>query len=129
MSVLLLALLMMGAYAKEPAATIKVVDIRDVTTVVTRASSSSSSSCHSPDFPVLRGGSYRDVNFNELSRIIVHHDQQVKDAANYIGIELVAKDGKAEVLEMIKHIRFTGNTKNGEFSIMVKDIKTVEVIE
>jgi hypothetical protein len=128
-SILFLALLMVGAYAQEHSATIKVVDLKDVTTIVSSASSSSSSSCNSPDFPVLRGGSYTDVNFNDLRRITVLHDRPVQEGSPYIKIELTGNTGESEVLEMIKTIRFSGKTKEGMFSIMVEEIKTVEVIE
>jgi hypothetical protein len=98
-----------------------------VATKVYGASSSSSTSSQSPDFPVLRGGSRRDVNLNDLSWITVRHDLPASDNI-YITVELTFRDGKTETLEMIRSIRFTGKTDNGDFSIEVKDINTLQVL-
>ena len=114
-------------YGQESVPPIKVIDKNSETTMVYDASSSSSSSCNSPDFPVIRGGSRKDINFNDLSWITVRHD---KPASNdlYVTVELTTRDGEIEVMEMIKQIRFTGKTGEGEFSIPVREISMVQVM-
>jgi len=107
--------------------TLKVTDIHGNTTLVTGASSSSSTSCNSPDFPVLRGGDRKDVDFRDLSWFTVVHDKPAKDPDFYINVELTLKNGSTEAYEMIKNIRFTGKSGKGDFSIEVKDINTVQV--
>jgi hypothetical protein len=109
--------------------TLKIIDIKNVTTLVKEATSSSSTSCNSPDFPVLRGGERKDINFNDLSWISVLHDRPANDDNIYINVELTLKNGKTEVHEMIKSIRFTGKSDQGDFSIQVKDISTVQVLD
>jgi hypothetical protein len=126
-TVLILALVVLGTYAQEKVPPVRIVDIKNVATKVYGASSSSSTSSQSPDFPVLRGGSRRDVNLNDLSWITVRHDLPASDNI-YITVELTFRDGKTETLEMIRSIRFTGKTDNGDFSIEVKDINTLQVL-
>jgi hypothetical protein len=123
-----LASAFMGMAAQEHVPPIRVVDTKKASTVVYQASSSSSTSCQSPDFPVLRGGSRKDVNFNDLNWITVRHDLPVADENLYITVELTSRNGTTEVLEMIKSIRLTGKTDQGDFSIEVKDISTVQVL-
>ncbi len=95
--------------------------------MVTNASSSSSSSCNSPDFPVLRGGTRKDINFGELSWITVVHDQAARDPEIYIKVELTLKNGSTEEYEMIRNVRFTGKSGQDDFSIMVEEINTVQI--
>lgn len=127
-STLVLALVVTGASAQESGVTLKIIDINNVTTIVKEATSSSASSCNSPDFPVLRGGERKDINFNDLSWVTVLHDRPVNDENIYINVELTLENGKTEVHEMIKNIRFTGKSDQGDFSIQVKDISTVQVL-
>jgi hypothetical protein len=126
-TVLILALVVPGTYAQEKVPPVRIMDIRNVATKVYGISSSSSTSSQSPDFTVLRGGSRRDVNFNDLTWLIVRHDIPT-DNDIYITVELTFKSGKTETLEMIRSIRFTGRTDNGDFSILVKDINTLQVM-
>ena len=126
-SAILLLMLMAVATAREPGYILKITDIEGTTTLVTRASSSSSSSCNSPDFPVLRGGDRKDIDFRELRWITVLHDKPASDADFYIDVELTLKDGSIEKYEMIKNIRFTGKAGDEDFSIEVKDINTVQI--
>jgi hypothetical protein len=74
--------------------TLKIIDIKNVTTLVKEATSSSSTSCNSPDFPVLRGGERKDINFNDLFWISVLHDRPANDDNIYINVELTLKNGK-----------------------------------
>lgn len=127
-SAIIVVLITGTAYTQNTGATIKITDNDDVATIITRASSSSSSSCNSPDFPVIRGGSYKNINFSELSRIIVYPYLPTDDP-NYIKIELVPKEGEPEKLDIIKYIRFTGYADQEKFGIRVMDIKMVEVME
>jgi hypothetical protein len=113
--------------AQDPSYTLKITDIQGNTTLLTRASSSSSTSCNSPDFPVLRGGDRKDVDFRDLSWFTVVHDKPAKDPDFYINVELTLKNGSIEAYEMIKNIRFTGTSGEGDFNIEVKDINTVQI--
>jgi hypothetical protein len=126
---LAIALVFTGLSALGQGANIKVTDINGVTTLVSGATSSSSSSCHSPDFPAVRGGTRKDVNFNDLKFITVLHDRVPGENDIYINVELEYRDGKTEAVEMIRNIRFSGTADSGPFSIMVKDISMVEVLK
>ncbi len=121
-------LLLSGAYAQDQAILLKINDLKGVTTTLTNASSSSSSSCNSPDFPVLRGGTRKDVNFGELKWITVLHDQPANDPGIYIKVELTLKNGVTEQYEMIKNVRFMGKSGKEDFSIMVEEINTVQIV-
>ena len=126
-SAILLIILMTAAKAQDPGYELKITDIEGTTTLVSRASSSSSSSCNSPDFPVLKGGDRKDIDFRELSWITVMHDKPASDPGVYIDVELTLKDGSIEKYEMIKSIRFTGKAGKDDYSIEVKDINTVQI--
>lgn len=126
-SALLMILLLTGAQGQDRELILKINDIKGVTTIVSSASSSSSSSCNSPDFPVLRGGTRKDVNFGELSWITVFHDKPAKDPGIYIKVELTLKNGVVEEYEMIRNVRFMGKSGQEDFSILVEEINTVEI--
>ena len=126
-SALFIGLFMAGLSAQDQELFLKINDIKGVTSVVTSASSSSSSSCNSPDFPVLRGGSRKDVNFGELSWITVLHDQPAKDPTIYIKVELTLKNGVVEEYEMIRNVRFMGKSGGNDFSILVEEVNTVQI--
>jgi hypothetical protein len=126
-SILVLILILIGVSAQEQLHILKITDVQGITTVVRDASSSSSSTCNSPDFPVLRGGNRKDVDFRELSGISVFHDQTDSEPGIYIKVELSLKNGVTEEYEMIRNIRFTGKTGDLDFSILVKDISTVQI--
>jgi hypothetical protein len=126
-TVLALAMMVLGVLAQQGVPPVKIMDLNKVETVVYNISSSSSTSCMSPDFPVLRGGSRKDVNFNDLTWLTVRHDIPTDNDA-YITVELTSKNGQTETLEMIRSIRFTGRTNSGDFSIQVKDINTLQVM-
>jgi hypothetical protein len=114
--------------AQDATTKIKITDLEGVSTVLTRASSSSSNSCNSPDFPVLKGGSRKNVDLNEINWISVLHGEPVSNDQIYIGVELTLKDGTTDQCEMIKNIRFMGQSDQGDFSIEVKDVSTVQVL-
>lgn len=124
---LILLLFLTGLTAREQEQVLKITDLKGQTTMVTQASSSSSSSCNSPDFPVLRGGSRKDVNFGELSWITVLHHKAVKDPEVYIKVELTLLNGETEEYDMIRNIRFMGKAGGDDFSILVEDINTVQI--
>ena len=126
-SALLLLMLPGGLAAQDQEQILKITDLKGVTTIVSSASSSSSSSCNSPDFPVLRGGTRKDVNFGELTWITVLHHKTVKDPESYIKVELTLKDGVIEEYEMIRNVRFTGISGQDDFSILVEEINTVQI--
>jgi hypothetical protein len=123
----LVLLFMTGLSAQDQSIFLEINDIEGVTSVVTSASSSSSSSCNSPDFPVLRGGSRKDVKFGELSWIIVLHDRPAKDPTIYIKVELTLKNGEVEEYEMIRNVRFIGKSGGEDFSILIEEINTVQI--
>jgi hypothetical protein len=126
---LVAALLVTSIYAQDRVLTVKIVDLNDVATVVTNVSTSSSSSCNTSDFPVYQGSTKTDVNFAELKSVIVRHDKPAEDSNNYITVELLFKNGKSGLYEMIKHIRFTGVSEKGDFTIKVVDVNMVDVLE
>ena len=129
LSALFLALIIIGANAQEPKVKVKIVDTNNVTTIIDRVTTSSSSSCMTADFPVYQGKSLTEVSFSDLKKVIVLHDKPAEDDLNYISIELVTKNGESDVFEMIRNIRFTGETEYGNFSVKVKDIKSVEIMD
>ena len=124
-TVLILATFVMGLYAQGEGTTAKITDLEKVTTTVWNVSSSSSSSCGTSDFPVYLG---TDVDIADLTWISVRHDLTPTDP-NYIKLELTFKDGTSGIYEMIKYIRFTGKTEEGNFGIMVKEINTIEIVQ
>lgn len=126
-SAVLMVLLFTGVQGQDQELLLKINDINGVTTVVSSASSSSSSSCNSPDFPVLRGGDRKDVNFGELSWITVVHDKPAKDPGIYIKVELTLKNGVVEEYEMIRNVRFMGKSGQEDFSILVEEVNTVQI--
>jgi len=126
-TVLILATFVMGLYAQGEGTTAKITDLEKVTTTITNASSSSSSSCGTSDFPVYQGTETKDVDIADLTWISVRHDLTPSDP-NYIKLELTFKDGSTGIYEMVRYIRFTGKTEEGNFGIMVKDINTIQII-
>lgn len=128
MSMLLLALIIIGANAQEPKVKLRIVDTGDVTTIIDNVGTSSSSSCNTADFPVYQGKSLTEVNFSDLKKIIVRHDKPAEDDTNYLSVEIITKSGVSDVFEMIKNIRITGKSEYGDFSVKIVDVKTVEVL-
>ena len=126
---LLLAAFVMGTFAQGQRLTVKITDLKKVTTTLTNASSSSSSSCNTSDFPVYQGSTMKEVDFADLTWISVRHDLSASDPNNYVSVELTFKDGETGVYEMVKHIRFTGRTEEGNFSLKVMETNTVEVVQ
>ena len=122
---LLLASFGLAIYAQDRDVTVKITDLEKVTTTVRNVSSSSSSSCGTSDFPIYLG---TDVDIADLTWISVRHDLTPTDP-NYIKLELTFKDGTSGIYEMIKYIRFTGKTEEGNFAIQVKDINTIEIVQ
>jgi hypothetical protein len=125
----LLATFAMASFTQEQQLTVKITDLEGVTTTLTNASSSSSSSCNTSDFPVYQGSTPKDVDFADLTWVSVRHDLTPSDPNNYVSVELTFKDGKTAVYEMVKHIRFTGRTEEGNFSLTVVKTNTVEVVQ
>jgi len=127
-----IALLLLGlgtaTYAQEKGVTAKITDLKKVTTTVQNASSSSSSSCGSSDFPVFQGSDQKDVDIADLTWISVRHDLTPSDPS-YIKIELTFKNGSTGIYEMVRYVRFTGSTDEGNFAIQVKDINIIEIVQ
>ena len=121
---LLLVLFALASYAQGNGVTAKITDLKKVTTTVTNASSSSSSSCGTSDFPIFLGD---NVDIAALTWISVRHDLTPSDP-NYIKLEMTFKDGNTGIHEMIRYIRFSGKTEEGDFSIMVKDVNTIQIL-
>jgi len=118
----------LATYAQGKIVTAKITDLKKVTTTVQNASSSSSSSCGTSDFPIYQGTELKDVDIADLTWISVRHDLSPSDPS-YIKVELTFKDGKTGIYEMVRYIRFTGKTDEGNFAIMVKDINTIEIVQ
>jgi len=127
-SVLVLLTWILGVYAQQQRFMIKVVDNQNQIAMVENATSSSSSSCNSSDFPVYHDGSRSDVNLRDLNRIVVHPDRSTKNDEIYVVVELIGRNGESSMTEMIRNIRFMGNTGDGRFSRKIEDIQTVDVI-
>jgi len=125
---ILLMAFVMGTFAQGQGPTVKITDLKKVTTTLTNASSSSSSSCNTSDFPVYQGSTQTDVDFADITWISVRHDLKASDPNNYVSVELTFKDGKTGIYEMVKHIRFTGKTSEGNFSLKVMETNTVEIV-
>jgi len=115
----------LATFAQEKSVTVKITDLEKVTTTVQNASTSSSSSCGTSDFPIYLGD---DVDITDLTWISVRHDLTPSDPS-FIKLELTFKDGTSGIFEMIKYIRFTGTTEEGNFAIQVKDINTIEIVQ
>jgi len=118
----------LAIFAQDRGVTVKVTDLKKVTTVLQNATSSSSSSCGTADFPVYQGADAKDVDIADLTWISVRHDLAPSDPS-YIKIELDFKDGSSGIYEIVRYIRFTGTTEEGNVGIMVKDINTIEVVQ
>lgn len=125
---ILLMAFVMGTFAQEQVV-VKITDLEKVTTTLSNASTSSSSSCNTSDFPVYQGSTLKEIDFADLSWISVRHDLKSSDPNNYVSVELTFKDGKTGIYEMVKHIRFTGRTSEGSFSLKVIETNTVEVVQ
>lgn len=123
---MLLVLFGVATYAQKNGITVKVTDLEKVTIILQNASSSSSSSCGTADFPVYQGTEEKDVELADLTWISVRHDLPPSDP-NYIKLELTFKDGTTGIYEMVRYVRFTGTTEDGNFGMMVKDINTIEI--
>ena len=126
---LTVALMATGIFAQNQELKVKITDNNNVTTEVTNISTSSSSSCNTSDFPVYQGSTKTDVDFADLKSVTVRHDKPAEDSNNYITVELLFKDGKSGLYEMIRHIRFTGVSEKGDFSIKVPDVNMIDVVE
>jgi len=118
----------LATFAQGKSVTVKISDLEKVTTTVQNASSSSSSSCGTSDFPVYQGSDQKDVDIADLTWISVRHDLTPSDPS-YIKLELTFKDGTSGIYEMVRYVRFTGTTEEGNFAIMVKDINIIEVVQ
>ena len=127
-TVFLIAAVMMTASAQGRGVTVKITDLKKVTTTVQNASSSSSSSCGTSDFPVYQGTETKDVDIADLTWISVRHDLTPSDPS-YIKLELTFKNGTSGIYEMVRYIRFTGKTEEESFAIQVKDINTIEIVQ
>jgi hypothetical protein len=125
---LLLVSFGLAAYGQGKSVTVKITDLKKVTTTVQNASSSSSSSCGSSDFPVYQGSTLQDVDIADLTWISVRHDLSPSDPS-YIKVELTFLNGSSGIYEMVRYVRFTGKTDEGNFAIMVKDINTIEIVQ
>jgi hypothetical protein len=108
--------------------TVKITDLKKVTTTLQNASSSSSSSCGTSDFPIYQGTETKDVDIANLTWISVRHDLTPSDPS-YIKIELTFKNGSTGIYEMVRYIRFTGTSEEESFAIQVKDINTIEIVQ
>ena len=117
-----------GAFAQGQRFMVKIVDAQNQTALVENATSSSSSSCNTSDFPVIQDGSRTDINFRDLNRIIVHPEQSTNNDEVYVAVELIHRDGESTMTEMIRSIRFMGNTGEGRYHKKIEDIRTVDVL-
>jgi len=117
-----------GLHAQGQRFTLEITDTQNQVTLVENASSSSSSSCNSPDFPVYQDGSRADINFRDLDRIVVHPERATSNDEVYVTVELIDRKGESEMIEMIRNIRFMGNTRDGRYNKKIDEIRTVDVL-
>ena len=117
-----------GIYAQRQQFMVKITDNQDQTALVENATSSSSSSCNTSDFPVVQDGSRTDINFRDLNRIVVHPEQSTKNDEVYVSVELINREGESTMTEMIRSIRFMGDTEEGRYHKKIEDIRTVDVL-
>ncbi len=127
LTAILLMAIIIATYAQDQNVTVKITDLEKVTTTIQNASTSSSN-CGSSEFPVYQGSSLTNLELADMTWISVRHDLSPSDP-NYIKVELTFKDGKTAIYEMVKYIRFTGTTEEGNFAIMVKEINTIELVQ
>jgi hypothetical protein len=120
---------MAGVYAQEAKLKVKITTLDNVTTEVEGITTSSSSGCMSADFPVYQGTDRVDVHIGDLRQILVRHDLPAEDVNNYITLELIDKEGKSKLVEIIKSIRFIGKSESGNYSAKVKDINSVLILD
>ena len=125
-AVLLMAITI-ATYAQDQNVTAKITDLEKVTTTIQNATTSSSN-CGSSEFPVYQGSKLTNLELADMTWISVRHDLSPSDP-NYVKVELTFKDGKTAIYEMVKYIRFTGTTEEGNFAIMVKEINTIELVQ
>jgi hypothetical protein len=128
LTALLLILVFLGANAQGPKLKVKITDTDGTATVVSNVSSSSSSSCNTSDFPVYQGTTKTDVDFNDLKKVIIRHDLPAEDRNNYLTVELFKNNGESGLYEMIRNIRITGKSEEGNFSVKVIDLQAIEVL-
>ncbi len=128
LTALLLVSFGLASSAQRRGVTVKITDLKKVTTTVQNASSSSSSSCGTSDFPIYQGTETKDVDIADLTWISVRHDLTPSDPS-YIKLELTFKNDTSGIYEMVRYIRFTGKTEEGSFAIQVKDINTIEIVQ
>ena len=125
---MLLVLFGVATYAQGKSITVKITDLEKVTTIVQNASTSSSSDCGTSDFSVYQGSTLKEVDIADLTWISVRHDLTPSDP-NYIRLELTFKDGTSGIYEMVRYVRFTGMSEEGNFALMVKEINTIEIVQ
>jgi len=128
LTTVLLTLVMLGVNAQGPKLKVRITDTDGTATVVSNVSSSSSSSCNTSDFPVYQGTTKTDVDFNDLKKVIVRHDLPAEDKNNYLTVELIMNSGESGLYEMIRSIRITGKSEEGNFSVKAFDVQAIEVL-
>lgn len=115
-----------SSFAQGQGVKVKFVDLENVKTVVDNATTSSSTGMD--DFPVYLNGVQELMHLDDLYMILVRHDQKASDPNLYVVVELLDMEHKSRMYEMARHMRFSGSSDAGPFSIKVKDINTIEVL-
>ena len=126
---MVIGLMAMGMWGQASDLKVRVTDLDGKTTVIQQVSSSSSSSCESSDFPVYQGSAKTDVDYNDLKHLMVRHDTPASDPNNYLTVELLFNDGRTGLYEMVRHIRITGKSESGNFSLKVSEMNMLEIVE
>jgi len=124
--VLTLILLISGLNAQDHSSKVRIVDLENFATVIHNVSTSSS--VEADDFPVYQNGVKQMKKFDDLYMIMVRHDLTASDPNVYICVELVDMEDHSSICEMAKYMRISGATDSGAFSIMVKEINTIQVM-
>ncbi|MEZ5069468.1 MAG: hypothetical protein R2751_00520 [Bacteroidales bacterium] len=114
--------------AQERGPRLRITDGDGQATVVEGGTSSSSSSCNTSDFPVYVGENRVDMDFKELTEVVVHPQRPTRNNQVYISVEIFTLDGRSDMVEMVRQIRIGGRTGDGTFGLKVEDIQRVEVL-
>ena len=126
MSMALVIFFTASAFVQGQGMKVKIVDLENVKTVVDYATTSSSTGMD--DFPVYQNGAQQLMHLDDLYMILVRHDQKASDPNLYVVVELLDMEHKSSMYEMARHMRFSGSSEAGPFSLKVQEINTIEVL-
>ena len=107
---------------------VKVTDVNGKVTYFKDATCSAASGCASPDFPVMVDGVKEQRQLEDYQYITVMPYQPSSNEALYVTVELERPAGGTQLVEMSKHLRFSGSSDDLP-PLVLKDISMIEVIK